>query len=63
MLDLTKGVGNLDAALSQGKTANFALTNANSNLTSFGLLPAIPKNYYCKWRLSLNSLHVYYLKI
>jgi len=28
-------VGNLDAALAQGKVATFSLTNENSNLTSF----------------------------
>jgi hypothetical protein len=32
MLDLTKKVGNLDAALAQGKIATYALTNAYSNL-------------------------------
>lgn len=58
-----KKVGNLDAALAQGKNAYFLITNEKANMTDTNPLPTIPKDYYCQWQVSLNSLHVYYLKI
>ena len=63
MADITRKVGNLDATLAQGKVANYAMSNVQASLDQFGLLPAIPKDYYCKWKITLNSLHTYYLKV